>query len=610
MTDEDKMNPAAALAQSIPDTLAPSAPIAPTAPRLQSAPSEQPLRLTLNDAEDEPAKKTRRSPTRSTASIGASKELKGVLPTNERLHVYKRSGTGEFGYCADYSTNEVTGFGTIEAFIRKFVVPHYGYGEYQLYLQKGGSPLSEAGKVTVVQPIDESKNGSDVAKLKDILEATQKMAHDAKNEGASAFDGVAKLMTVMKDMRGEENGKGGGMDAFQLMMLMQMMQKPEAKKDHFGEALLRRLEDIETRLKAPPPMPMPMPQLPPPPPPPDPMASLAPILAGFMETMGKFAEAASRREPAPPARDVLAEIVQMKTLFEQRNDSFGAKEIIGLLPTLKDLIAPQAQGAQSLEEQLTELRHTRTMLRELEGEFRPEGGERSGGFWENIVPMLGMLLGRQDMASNVAQGIASAQRPAPQLAAGQQNDEEAEEPTTQIPAGFKPFAETINDESKPIAQKIGALIMGMQFLVKYESFRPAIMAIFDRLRANDRKKALSLFEAFLGAFIEAGIIEQKPASAVFEGIQVHWDVIRQRMGFPDAQPRPPKRPVAEVPHAKTTPEPAAVSSIVEVAPEPPSDPEPEPELSELDAEAAEDEDSGDEVELDEESYEAGVRAEA
>jgi hypothetical protein len=514
-----------------------------------------------------------------------SKELKALIPTNERLHVYKRGEGGSVGYCADYSTNELNGFGTIEAFLVKYAVPKWDYGEYHLFSQKDGSGLNPVGKVTLVKPIEQAVVKTEMAKLKDLMEAQEKMSSNAKNEGANVFEGMAKMMGTMKDLQSSD---GKSPDLMSMMMLMQMMQKPEPKgPDMVTQAIVKSLENIEARLAAPP-APAPMPMLPPPAPAPDPLASLGPMLAGMMDTMSKMIEVSTRRDPPPPPpaqRDVLGELVQMKTLFTPKDDGFGPKEIIGLLPTLKELVAPSQGGPQTLDDQLTELRATRNALRQLEHDFGPQ--KEQSGFWDNIAPLLGALLGRQGMAQDVAAGISQATQAAPQQLPPNAQPEQPDEDAVQIPVGFKPFAEKINTE-EDIGQKIGALIMGMQFLVQHDAFRPSVMAIFDRLKVNDKDKGLALVDAFIAAFVEAGVLEPGPSEQLFEGLQVHWDVIREKMGF--QAPKPVVTPAPEPP--AETPAPAA---------------EPTQGTAEIVAEVVEEGDEESEVELNDEEYEQALK---
>lgn len=59
-----------------------------------------------------------------------------MLPTaSEQMSVHKRgpatqSGPGALSYCHVYPASDLTGYVTVEAFLAKYVVPTWGYGEY------------------------------------------------------------------------------------------------------------------------------------------------------------------------------------------------------------------------------------------------------------------------------------------------------------------------------------------------------------------------------------------------------------------------------------------------------------------------------------------------
>jgi len=555
-------NAATALANSIPDIPVAPAPIAETAPE-EPEPSMNvgPLESRPIPHAEDPAPRrapARRKPPAPRASATVPKELKGIVPSADRVHVYKRNVNGKLAYTADYSSQEVAGCGTIEAFLKKYAVPKWGYGEFHLHIQKNGGALTPMGQVSIAEPRAAEKP-TEISVIKELMEAKKRMEQDANRDSATAFDGMAKMMETLNSM---QSGSGGN-DMMPLMMMMMQQQQAsrQPKSDPVIEVILRRLEAMENKASAPPPMPS-MPALPPPPPPIDPMASMAPILASMLESnaqmnrmMMEIANRPAPVVPVPPQRDVLAEMAHMKNIFGDKGDSLGAREIIGLLPMVKEFIAPNSGPPPSLEEQIAEFRHMKEGLGELEREFRP-ASTNEGGFWDKAADILGGLIQNTDMGSKIAEGISKP--PVQQAVTSREIPAETEKPKFEMPEGFEGFAKQIN-EADDIGHKIGAFVMGMQFLVKFETFRGPIMGIFTAIQKDEKTEALKMLDGFLTAFVENEVFTEKAAIALFEGVQIHWDMIRHKMGIGPA-------PETESPTQGPVPEPVSAAESTE-APE-------------------------------------------
>lgn len=577
-------NAATALANSIPDIPAPVAPEAPVVPTAPEEPHQAvnvgPIESTLTPhAEPPPRRSTaRRGKAAAPRAPAISKELKGIVPSSDRIHVYKRDSNGKMAYTADYSSQEVSGCGTIEAFLKKYAVPKWGYGEFHIHVQKNGGPLTPMGQVSIAEPREAAKP-TEVSVIKELMEAQKRMENDANRESATAFDGMAKMMETLSTM--QQGSSGNDMMPLMMMMMQQQQAARQPKSDPVIEVILRRLEDMERNASAPAPMP-PMPALPPPPPPVDPMASMAPVLASIMESnaqmnrmMMEIANRPAPLVPQPPQRDVLAEMAHMKNIFGSNDDSLGAKDIIGLLPIMKELIQPNSGGPPSLEEQIAEFRHMKEGLGELEREFRPTS-TNEGGFWDKAADILGGLIQNTDMGSKIAEGISPP--PQPQVVTSRAIPAEAEaEPAKtkfEMPEGFAGFAKQIN-ESEDVGHKIGAFVMGMQFLVKFETFRAPIMSIFTAIQKNEKNEALKMLDGFLSAFVENEVFTEEAAVTLFEGVQVHWDMIRHKMGV---------APAPEPARAAEAAESTDPDEVIDV-PEGPSDTEVAPEEAVINAEA-------------------------
>jgi hypothetical protein len=567
-------NAASALANAIPDATIDSIDKSPIAPMAQAEP-ELPMNMGHLEStpvieETEQKRTTTRRGKAPTAprSTALPKELKGIVPSSDRVHIYKRDVNGKMAYAADYSSQEVAGCGTIEAFLKKYAVPKWGYGEFHLHVQKSGGPLVPMGQVSIAEPISKEKT-SEIGSIKELIEAQKKMEQDASRENASAFDGMARMMETISRMK-ESNGSG---DMMPLMLMMMQQQQQSAsrgpKSDPIIEVVLRRLEAMESKVSAPPPMP-PMPPMAPPPPPVDPMASMAPILASMLESNAQMnrmmMEIASRPAPVapmPPQRDVLAEMAHMKNIFGSNENSLGAKDIIGLLPMVKDLLQSGNNGQLTLEDQIAEFRHMKEGLGELEREFRP-ASTNTGGFWDKAADILGGLISQGNMGQQIAESISPPPQQAQQVRPKIEANASAPEPEVQkfkMPEGFEKYAQQVN-EGESIGHKIGAFVMGMQFLVRYDEFKAPIMSIFTAIQKNDRENALKMLDGFLSAFMENEIFTEEAAVELFEGVQVHWDMIRHKMGV---GPAPAAKVTVTPPPTEGEPEVIDVPEVVEEA---------------------------------------------
>lgn len=531
--DTEAVSPAS-LAQQIPPT-----PPTPAEPPVPTASQEQPeqLRVQVSGPAESSTSPSKTSTRRRRSAKKPSSELQAMLPKNERIHVWKRTDDGKLAFASDYGQGELKGFGSIEAFLRKYVVPKFGFGEYHLYLQSENGQPQPIGQVSLLAPAE--KPSGDVTTLKELLEASQRMSDQAKNEGGSMFDGMAKMMGILKDLKGDD-GKGG-VDPMALFMLMQMNRSEHPRgPDPMVQLLAQKLDQLEERTREA--AAMPMPPMPPPAPPIDPMASMAPLVTGVLETMSKLVEVSSRPAPAPPQRDVLAELASMKTLFD-RGDSLGPKDVIQMLPTLKELIGGNQAPPQDLGTQLASIKESVNSLRSIGAEI--DGPQQSDSFWPVAAQILSLLTGQPNLGPNVAQAIqdeVTGNKPPEQL---QKPQEEQEDHDLQIPDGFLPFAEKINT-SENIGEKIGATVMGLQFLHQEKEWQPYVIAILTKVQEDKKRKALELLGAFFSGMVEIEVIERDAAMAVLEGIRDHWTTIRSQMGLDKPAPKPGRQPPQQV----------------------------------------------------------------
>jgi hypothetical protein len=512
----------------------------------------------------EPAKPTRRAaaaparPARPARKPKPSPELAKKLPTAERIHVYYREANGKSTFVEDSSRRDLNGFGSIEAFLKHYAVPNYGYGDYEVYMKNSKGELEPVTSASLKAPLD-SKGGPGGQSLsehvKELLNAQAALGQATPKE-PSALEQLQTMMTLAEKMNGP---KETGMDPMTMMMMMKMMDKPApapAGPDPIMIALVQKLEDMEKQqartamIAAAPPLPLPAP--------PPPVDTMTPMLQMMMENGKQQAEAnrlmmqAQSEQTntllkvlmAPKAeRDVMGELSGIATLLKPADDGLKTRDILAMLPTMKDLLNPKPEKG-ALDSALDQMRMIRMLKEEMGMEEAPAGAGAS--FWDFMTTAV-----QSDLGDKIAGAISkSEQEQHTEQAITQGTDAPAEGGPLKVPSAFEPHAKELN-EADTTQGRVKAAVSGLQVLLGNKSFRPHVAAILQSSRENKKGAALENMASLFGALVDSEHLTAEAVSAVINDFDQHWVTIMQAMGFKEITEDPDPPTKAE---AKPTPD--------------------------------------------------------
>lgn len=114
-----------------------------------------PPRLSKDEKEaiKEAEKQARQNQSPSTKRLGAIGQL---LPGAERVRISKRKDNGLKAYIGEYGLRDLQGSGTLDAFVNKYLKPHYGPGEYPIEGITAHGGIVECQSVYIMEPITDA----------------------------------------------------------------------------------------------------------------------------------------------------------------------------------------------------------------------------------------------------------------------------------------------------------------------------------------------------------------------------------------------------------------------------------------------------------------------
>jgi hypothetical protein len=369
------------------------------------------------------------APKAPAAPVQPRKDVARMLPSAHRVYVYKKKDDGKMSFLNEYSAQELQGVGTIEAFIKKYIVAEYGYGEFHVHYydgqQKEPQPLGavtidapasvQTSMATVHQfPRQESKTES----LKELLEFQKVMATQQQPQKSPAEQAmetmvarmIEKQMSAITDPpKPGEAPKSSGDGMVMMMLLMQMQQKPAPVDNgmtRMMEKMIERIERMEEEARM-----QSMMVPPPPPPPPPPHGSDGPspmemMLETMKENTRMMVEAMKAQHASP--RDPIKDLADMATLMAPRNnEALTTKDIFTLLPQFRDMLAPPGASKDPFEKTIENFRLFKMMQREFgEGDSRSQQapGESAETFWSFAKGLVQSDIGKSIAGQILQQG--------------------------------------------------------------------------------------------------------------------------------------------------------------------------------------------------------------
>lgn len=108
------------------------------------------------------------------------------MPSNKRLTVHKRKDDGKRAYITNYTLDDFKGESSLEPFVAKYIVPKWGYGQYEVtVLGPNDEPVS-SHPVTIDAPVSEHEHDANdpLHLVKEIISLSQNMAPGAQSKRA------------------------------------------------------------------------------------------------------------------------------------------------------------------------------------------------------------------------------------------------------------------------------------------------------------------------------------------------------------------------------------------------------------------------------------------
>lgn len=521
-------------------------------------------------------------PVVQTGSPQSKRELDRMLPSGLKVHIYKRHDDGQLSYCKEYSATEVQGFGTIESFIRKHVVPEWEYGDYEVFRQDAQGNLNVSAKVRIEEPAShraarantQQKPTESLREMFEIFKEQERLAKGDTQVMRTPMDELSQNWKTMKEMGLIPEGQR--FDPMMSMMMMRMFAPEPQRQDPVMTRLLEkiseRIDHLETMQQSQAAF-TPLP--PPPPPPPNPMEQMQPLFNLFQEGQRQMAEAIRELGRSQSQRDPVKDLADLRVLLGKDEPAMTPTTMLAMLPQMRDALVPQS-NQDPFQKTLENFRLFRLMQKEFSdgGGEQQESGPPEENFWSFARAALsspagamigqaikeslsgqGMqqhqqaqVLSQRQKAENVArrraaEAAAQAEARAAQAAhAAQARHQQAQQPPPQspededsveIPPGFISVHAPKINAAGGASERVQAIIESFQLLGTSAEFRPVVGKVFYLCQQNRRIECLDHLREILQFFADNEILDAKLPDVGVRDFDNNWKTIRRVMKMPE-----------------------------------------------------------------------------
>jgi hypothetical protein len=435
--------------------------------------------------------------------------FQNLVGAGERLLVHKRDPiNGQLAYIGQYAPEDLMRAGSVEVFLREYVVPTFDFGEFQLTLLGTDGNQKPMGSVKVAGPAKEKGAESSIKELFDMQAAMDKKA---KEESDANMKNMIGMMGVMKSfMPAPKEGGSDPMSAMMPMLMMMMMQQKPSGPDPMMQMLMMKMFDKGDEA---PPAPLPMM-------PPLPQQSSESNIA----EVAALIQALRPAQNSTPVQD-LAAIAQM--FQKDDSDKLTIKDLISLAPTFKDILG--GGNKSSFKETIENL----GMLQTIAGGM---GQQEEGGFWDfaqdlvqNMPALASVINARKDGKPLPAEATQ------PQPTAKQRKKQRKVPP---LVPGFEEYTKTMMeaaaDEDEGVV--IENCLRGVLFLrEKSPQWKPYVESFMTLASKDEKDKAMKFLEVFLQTFLDKNLIDADCANFTFQSFDDNWDDVLVGLGFKEAE---------------------------------------------------------------------------
>ncbi len=343
---------------------------------------------------------------------GAPNSKLGILakmaPGAAKVKVYKRRDTGELDFVRDYTAQDVNRFSDYESFIKRYLEPTYGPGEYELIGVDDRNNESALGTTRLIElPKHSAENG--VVKLVESVltrseelnrQAMERMERGMKESQAGQQNPLELMKGVMEMTDILEQKAGGGKNDMLAMMMAQQQQNMQllvtvlgTKKEEDPTLKLLLAKLLEDKMGG-----GSSGNLPPPPPPPPPSSFFEKIDIGAALT-GVAAIVGALGALGIGKKDNNEQTLFLELLKLQNQDRMSPKELISLL---KNNEAPSTDDFTSTVDKIAAVVNIAKNL-------DPGGSPQNG-----LMDVLAALAGNRDLGAGISRLLGaklSAQQP-------------------------------------------------------------------------------------------------------------------------------------------------------------------------------------------------------
>jgi len=474
--------------------------------------------------------------------------FKNLIPSTDRMMVFKVDTKGHKGYIGDYSSADLDRSQGIEMFIRDYVVPTWGAGDFIVEIRDVKGKVKRQGLVPIPAPVQSQKQ--EAVSLQDLLVAQKTMQQEADKKAAEQVNQMTTMFGFLKEMmpKGKEASGDGGSSMMMLPMMMMFMQQQNRPSgpDPMTMMLLQKLSAQADQPQMPPPIPLPFP---PALPPPDPTASAS----STADLIKAVIDAVKSAQPQQQNNDLLTTVIA-KVLQPDKNQ-ITTKDLVDMLPTLRDLAGGKQEGATTFNDYLEGLMR----LDELRG-----GGGDDTSIWAGLAEMVtGVFrdIKMQQMKLEMLQKTgqlrkAQAQRMLPKNQAQPQQPQQQVERRVKVPAipvSFRRYAIRMNSAFKKGDESalIMAFMEGLLHLRENsDEWAPYVEEMMMSAGSGDKARALRFIEVFLFSFAKRKLISSEVVGVTKKLIAINWDAIIEETGMVRAmqeeiEGQEPEEPEAE-----------------------------------------------------------------
>jgi len=470
--------------------------------------------------------------------------LRNLIPSTDRLLLYKINDRGQRSYIGDYGSGDLERSASIEQFVKEYVVPSYGAGDFIVELRKPNGNTEVQGAVTILDPQGGKQQQRDSGpSIMEMFELQRKTNEAADKKAKESSGNMMDMFKMLMATKGEKGDGDGGMNMMMMMMMMQNMNKPSAPAvDPMQQVLMQK---ILSRLEEPPPLPPIPPMLPPPVPnATESMGSVAEIVKVVSETM-------RAAQPQTQNNDLITTL--LTKVMQPDKTGIGAKDIVEMLPTIRDMLGQGKEGASTFNDYLEGLMR----LDEIRGGGQQEDHSMLAGLAEAVVGVVrdikmqqmqmeliksgkGRLAsGDGEQRNQITRRRRAAETPVQPIEEPQEQEQVAtpqrpKSKVPKIPVGFRKFAIRMIQAHKKGEEPslVMALFEGLLHLrEESEEWAPYIEEFMMLAGSGEKAAALRMLTIFMHTFVKAKLIPLPLVGLAIKSIEMNWEEIIETTGI-------------------------------------------------------------------------------